>query len=127
MLKYSREDKNLGPLSQNESERPEWLPMMILGTSELEHKDEIRSGSGRHVEPRGASPIVRLKFLGSGHTSPGIWLEFVPSESVTSFPRAELITNTFISLVMKNIYFIRKWIRVTSDSRCYSSDLLPNK
>ena len=78
MLKYSREDKDLGPLSQNDSERPEQLPMMILGTSELEHKDEIRSRSGWHGKSRGVSPIACLKFLDSGHTSPGIWLEFMP-------------------------------------------------
>lgn len=101
--------------------------MMILGTSELEHKDEIMSGSGWHVESRGVSPIACLKFLGSGHTPPGIWLEFMPFGSVMPLPRVEPITNIFISLAMKNIDFIRKWIRVTSDSRCYSSGLLPNK
>lgn len=66
-----------------------------VGTSESEHTDGTKSGTGWHVESPGVSPMACLKSLGGSHMSLGIWLKLMPSESGTSSSRAEPITYTW--------------------------------
>lgn len=80
------------------------------------------SGIVWRVEPSGVSPITCLKSLGAHHMSPGIWLKLMSFESMTSSPRAEPITNTFNSLVIKVSISLGN---VLGLSLIPNSDLLP--
>lgn len=66
-----RGGQDFGPLSQNESKRPKWSPMM-LGTSELEHKNGVIFGTGWCVESPGVSAIACMSAI-SGWWSYVTW------------------------------------------------------